>query len=136
MAGGNFTIVDDNGNWHFGFGNSEREARRALDVMHFYQIDSSCFAGRLHPPMMYLLSSGKPPVGKMPDEQCEPFDATRIILSQSGEFWKILSGPNVLFDFAKKEQASKLGLLVLHHYEFMHQCTVGLPTSSFRYLRR
>ena len=122
--------------WMFDFGTQELQARRALEIIHYYRMDSTCFAGRPHPPMVYLLASGKAPVGSMPGEQCESFGATRLSLSQSGEFWRILSGADVLFDFGNREKGAKHGLLALRHYEFNYQCIVGSSGSSFRYLRR
>ena len=88
---GNWKIVDGS-QWMFDFGDREQEARRALGIIRYYRIDTSCFAGRPHPPMIYLLSSGKAPVGPAPGEQCEAFDPTRILLEQVGEAWRILSG--------------------------------------------
>ena len=132
---GNWKIVDG-GHWMFDFGNQEQQARRALEIIHYYRMDSTCFAGRPHAPMEYLLSSGNAPAGSMPGEQCEPFDATRISLSQSGGFWRILSGSEVLFDFGNREMGAKQGMLALRHYGFNYQCIVGSTGSSFRYLRR
>lgn len=135
LDGKTWKIVDGNHSM-FAFGNQEPQARRALAIIHFYRMDSVCYAGRPHPPMIYLLASGKAPVGSMPGEQCESFDASQIALSQSGEFWRILSGGSVLFDFGNKERGARQGILALHHYEFSFQCIVGSTGSSFRYLRR
>jgi hypothetical protein len=132
---GNWKIVDGS-QWMFDFGNQEQQARRALEIIHYYRMDSTCFAGRPQAPMIYLLASGKAPVGSMPGEQCESFDATRLSLSQSGEFWRLLSGTDVLFDFGNREKGAKQGLLALRHYEFSYRCIVGSTGSSFRYLRR
>jgi len=96
--------IVDGGQRMFDFGNQEQQARRALDIIHYYRMDSTCFAGRPHPPMVYLLASGKVPEGSMPGEQCESFDAAGISLSQYGEFWRILSGAQVLFDFGNRER--------------------------------
>src|SRR6266700_3959969 len=74
---GNWKIVDGD-RWMFDFGNQEQQAHRALDIIHSYRMDATCYAGRPGPPMVYLLSSGKAPVGPVPGEQCEPFDPTRI----------------------------------------------------------
>ena len=130
---GNWKIVDGS-HWMFDFGDQEQQARRALEIIHYYRMDSTCFAGRPHPPMVYLLASGKAPAGNMPGEQCESYDATRISLSQSGDFWKILSGADVLFDFGNREKEAKRGLAALHRYDFTYRCIVG-SGSSFQYLR-
>jgi hypothetical protein len=135
LIGANWKIVDGD-HWMFDFGNQEQQAGRALEIIHYYRMDSTCFAGRPHAPMIYLLASGRAPAGAMPGEQCESFDATRLSLLQSGEFWSILSGTEVLFDFGNRERGAKQGLLALHHYGFNHQCIVGSTGSSFRYLRR
>jgi hypothetical protein len=135
LVRGSWKIIDGS-QWMFDFGNQEQQARRALDIIHHYRMDSTCFAGRTHPPMIYLLASGKPPEGSMPGEQCESFDATRISLSQYEEFWRILSGTEVLFDFGNRERGARQGLLALRHYGFNYQCIVGSTGSSFRYLRR
>lgn len=132
---GSWKIVDG-GHWMFDFGSQEQQARRALEIIHYYRMDATCFAGRPHAPMGYLLSSGNAPAGSMPGEQCEPFDATRISLSQAGGFWRILSGSEVLFDFGNREMGAKQGMLALRHYGFNYRCIVGSTGSSFRYLRR
>jgi hypothetical protein len=89
LVRGNWSVVDG-GQLMFNFGGQDEQARRALEIIHFYRMDSTCYAGRPNAPMVYLLASGKAPVGSMPGEQCESFDASRISLSQSGEFWRIL----------------------------------------------
>ncbi len=132
---GSWKVVDG-GHWMFDFGNQEQQARRALDIIHYYRMNATCFAGRPYPPMAYLLSSGKAPVGSMPGEQCEFFDLGGISLLQTGEFWNILSGTQVLFDFGNREKGASQAMLALRHYGFSHQCIVGSTGSSFRYLRR
>ena len=132
---GSWKIVDRS-HWMFDVGNQEQQARRALDIIHYYQIDTTCFAGRPHPPTVYLLSSGKAPVGSMPGERCELFDPGGVSLSQNGEFWSILSGTQVLFDFGNREKGAKQGMLAFRHYGFSHKCIVDSTGSSFQYLRR
>ena len=99
-------------------------------------MDATCYAGRPHAPMVYLLASGKAPVGSMPGEQCESFDAGRVSLSESNGVWRISSGPDVLFDFGYMEREAKRGFLALRHHEFSYRCIVGSTGSSFQYLRR
>ena len=135
FIGGEFKIVDG-GHWMFGFGGAEQQAQRALEVIRFYKMDSSCFAGRPHAPMNYLLASGKAPVGSMPEEQCKPFDTSGIVLSQNGVFWKMLSGTEVLFDFGTKEFGAKQAIFAQYRYQFTHRCIVGPAGASFRYMRR
>jgi hypothetical protein len=132
---GSWKIVDGS-HWMFDFGNQEQQARRALDIIHYYRMDATCFAGRPHAPMAYLLSSGRAPVGSMPGEQCESFDPGGISLRQTGEFWSILSGTQVLFDFGNREYGAKQGMLAFRHYGFSYRCIVGSTGSSFQYLRR
>jgi hypothetical protein len=132
---GSWKIVDG-AQWMFDFGNQEQQARRALDIIHYYRMDDTCFAGRPHPPMVYLLSTGRAPVGSMPGEQCEFFDPGGISLLHAGEFWSILSGTQVLFDFGNREKGAKQAMLALRHYGFSYRCIVGSTGSSFQYLRR
>jgi hypothetical protein len=80
---GSWKIVDGS-QWMFDFGNQEQQTRRALDIIHYYRMNATCFAGRPHAPMAYLLSSGRAPVGSMPGEQCESFDPRGISLRQTG----------------------------------------------------
>src|SRR6266571_4405967 len=40
-------IVDGN-QWMFDFGTQELQAKRALEIIHYYRMDSTCFAGRPH----------------------------------------------------------------------------------------
>jgi hypothetical protein len=132
---GDWKIVNG-GQWMFDFGNQEQQARRALDIIHYYRMDATCFAGRPHPPMGYLLSSNRAPSGSMPGEQCEAFDSNAISLRQTGEFWSIVSGIEVLFDFGNREYGAKQAMLALRHYGFSYRCIVGSTGSSFQYLRR
>jgi hypothetical protein len=131
---GSWRIVDG-GHSMFDFGGQEQQAKRALDIIHFYRMDSTCFAGRPRPPMVYLLASGRAPVGSMPGEQCESLDAKHISLVQRGEFWRLVSGSQTLFDFGNDERGAKQGLLAFRHYEFRYHCIVGSTGSSFQYLR-
>jgi hypothetical protein len=132
---GNWKIIDGS-HWMFDFGNQEQQARRALEIIHYYRMDATCFAGRPHAPMAYLLSSGRSPVGSMPGEQCESFDPGSISLRQTGEFWSILSGTRLLFDFGNREKGAKQGMLAFRHYGFSYRCIVDSTGSSFQYLRR
>ena len=132
---GSWKIVDGS-HWMFDFGGQEQQARRALDIIHYYRMDTTCFAGRPHSPMTYLLSSGRAPVGGVPGEQCEAFDPGGISLQQAGEFWSILSGTQVLFDFGNREYGAKQGMLAFRHYGFSYRCIVGSSSSSFQYFRR
>ena len=132
---GDWKIVSGN-QWLFDFGNQEQQARRALDIIYYYRMDATCYAGRPHAPMFYLLSSGQPPIGSMPGEQCEFFNLGGISLSQRGEFWSILSGTQVLFDFGNREKGAKQGMLAFRHYGFSYRCIVGSTGASFQYLRR
>ena len=132
---GSWKIVDGS-QWMFDFGSQEAQARRALDIMHYYRMDATCFAGRPHAPMVYLLSSGHAPMGSMPGEQCESFDPSGISLRQIGEFWSILSSGRVLFDFGNREYGARQGMLAFRHYGFSYRCIVGSIGSSFQYLRR
>jgi len=127
--------IVDGGPWMFDFGNQEQQARRALEIIHYYRMDATCFAGRPHPPMTYLLSSGRAPVGSMPGEQCGSFDPSGISLRQAGEFWSILSATEVLFDFGNREYGAKQGMIAFRHYGFSYRCIVGSTGSSFQYLR-
>jgi len=132
---GSWKIVDGS-QWMFDFGNQEQQARLAFDIIHYYRMDATCFAGRPHAPMAYLLSSGLAPVGSMPGEQCESFDPGGISLRQTGEFWSIMSGAQVLFDFGNREYGAEQGMLAFRHYGFSYRCIVGSTGSSFQYLRR
>ncbi len=72
----------------------------------------------------------------MPGEQCDSLDPGSISLLKSGEFWTILSGTTIVFEFGNRERGAKQGLLALRHYGFTYHCIVGSTGSSFRYLRR
>src|SRR5438309_964351 len=67
----------------------EQQARRALDIIHYYRMDATCFAGRPYAPMTYLLSSGRSPVGSTPGEQCDFFDPGGISLLHRSKCSKI-----------------------------------------------
>jgi hypothetical protein len=65
----------------------------------------------------------------------ESFEPGGMSLWQTGEFWSIMSGAQVL-DFGNREYGAKQGMLAFRRYGFSYRCIVGSTGSSFQYLRR
>lgn len=132
---GRWTIVDGN-NLLFSFGGKRVEALKALKIIKYYRMDSSCFVGRPDPSFRYLLVNGRTPQGNMPGEDGVSFNPNTIEVRNIDGRWKIVDGSNWLFDFGDKEREARTASAVIKKYGFTRSCFVGRPDPSFNYLRK
>jgi len=132
---GNWTIVDGN-HLMFNFGDQRVEALKALKVIKYYRMDSSCFVGRPDPSFRYLLVNGRAPQGSMPGEDCVAFNPSTIEVRNIDGRWKIVDGSHWLFDFDNKEAEAREALAIIKKYGFTRSCFIGRPDPSFIYLRK
>jgi len=132
---GRWTIVDGN-HLMFNFGDKKMEALKALKIIKYYRMDSSCFVGRPDPSFHYLLVNGKAPQGSMPGEDCVSFNPNTIDVRNIGGRWKIVDGSHWLFDFGDKEGEARAAFAIIRKYGFTRSCFVGRPDPSFNYLRK
>ncbi|RXK88548.1 hypothetical protein EST62_02600 [Chlorobaculum sp. 24CR] len=132
---GNWTIVDGN-HLMFNFGDKKAEALKALKIIKFYRMNSSCFVGRPDPSFQYLLVNGNAPQGNMPGEDCVSFNPNTIEVRNIGGSWKIVDGSHWLFNFGSKESEARKAFAIIKKYGFSRSCFVGRPNPSFKYLRK
>ena len=132
---GRWTIVDGN-NLLFNFGDRKLEALKALKIIKYYRMDSSCFVGRPDPSFRYLLVNGQAPQGNMPGEDCVGFNPNTIEVRKIDGRWKIVDGSHWLFDFGDKEGEARTAFAIIKKYGFTRSCFVGRPDPSFNYLRK
>lgn len=120
--------------WLRDFGDSEAEARKALEIIKHYGLNSQCFVGRPNPSLEYYLTDGRAPTGPLAGEDCIGFNPAGLEIKKSGGRWKIAQGDSWLLDFGSRSEAEK-ALAVIHAYCFTHLCYVGRPDPSFTYFR-
>jgi hypothetical protein len=133
--GGNWTIVDGS-HMMFNFGDKRDEALKALNIIKYYRMNSSCFVGRPDPSFSYLLVNGQAPQGGMPGEDCVSFNPNTIQVVNISGRWKIVDGSHWVFDFGDKESEARTAFEIIRKYGFSYSCYVGRPYPSFIYLRK
>ena len=90
-----------------------------------YYADRSCFVGRPHASLTYLLQGDGAPEGGLPGEDCIPFNLGNLAVEQIGGRWKIVDGGHWLFDFEGKENEARDALAIIRHHGFNRSCFVG-----------
>jgi hypothetical protein len=86
--------------------------------------------------MVYLLVSGKAPVGSMPGEDCVAFNPRTATVKRIDGRWKIVDGSHWLFDFGVKKSEAMTALEIIKRHGFTQSCFVGRPNARFTYLRK
>lgn len=133
--GGSYRIVDGDHSL-LDFGNRLGEAKRALDIIKSYRLDSHCFVGRPNPPFEYWLASGAAPSGDIGGEDCISFNPNTIEVKYLAGRWKIVDGNVWLFDFDQNQGQALRALQIIRHYGFAQVCYVGRPNPDFTYLKK
>lgn len=133
-----------NGRWQimdglhrmFDFGVEESEARRALEIIQHYNMNQLCSVSRSRTPFRYLLVSGASPVGAIPGEDCDSFNAAKAAVARDGDSWKISDGNIRMFDFGGNRVAANQALEMIKLHGFTETCFVGSPRSiHFTYMK-
>jgi len=122
--------------WLLDFGANESEARRALEIIKNYRMNSQCFVGRPDPSMVYYLVNGAAPTGAMAGEDCIGFNPANIEVKQVQGSWKIVEGSHYIMDFGTNEAEARLAFQLIKKYGFTCICFVGRPGPSFVYFRK
>jgi uncharacterized protein YkwD len=121
--------------WLKDFGDNEKEARRAQQIIQHYGMNKQCFVGRPDPSMEYYLAGDDAPAGPLPGEDCTSFDPDRISLVIANGRYTIIEGDNWLLDFGRNKSEALKALKLIRTYQFTHLCFVGRPDPSFTYFR-
>jgi len=135
QVGGRWKIVAGNSLLK-DFGNNEGEARRALQIIKHYRMNSQCFVGRPGPSMEYYLADGKAPTGSVSGQDCLRFDPDAIEVKRVGAGWKIVQGSRWLMDFGAKEDEARTAFRIIKKHGFTYTCYVGRPDPSMTYFRK
>ncbi len=134
-GGGRWKIAVGN-MWLLDFGDKEVEARRALEIIRHYRMNSQCFVGRPDPGMQYYLADGAAPVGPFPGEDAIRFDRSRIEAKHVGGRWKVVEGDHWMLDFGGSQEEAETAVAIIKKYRFDYICFVGRPQASMQYFRR
>ena len=131
---GDWRIVDGNVSV-YGFGADKASAQKALRILQVYDISHVCRIGRPKPRLMYLLSEGQLPSGRVEGEQCVQLARGDITVKRERE-WSVFAGRRPLFAFAGDQgQANEAAQLIREHQP-AYACTIGRANPPFQYLRK
>ncbi len=134
FIGGRYKIVDGN-HYVFDFGNKKDEAYKALRIIKFYKINSSCFVGRPDPSFEYLRVNGKAPQGKYSNEDCVSFNPRNLTIKAKGTQFILMDGNHALKAFPNRKEARQ-AKRIIQKYGFTKSCFVGRPGPSLEYMRK
>ena len=132
---GSFKIVDGS-HWLLDFGLNVLDAKRSLDIIKYYRMDSHCFVGRPNAPFEYWLVGGAAPVGDVGGEDCISFNPNTIEVKYVSGRWKIVDGSHWMFDFDQNQENAKKAYNIIKYYGFTKICYVGRPNAKFIYLKK
>jgi hypothetical protein len=135
FVNGGFKIVDGS-HWLLDFGFNIIDAKRSLDIIKYYRMDSHCFVGRPNAPFEYWLVAGAAPSGDVGGEDCVSFNPNTIEVKYVSGNWKIVDGSHWIFDFNQNYDNAKNSYDIIKYYGFTKVCYVGRPNAKFIYLRR
>ncbi len=132
---GNWKVVQGS-MWMLDFGGNEAEAKKAVDIIKFYNMDSQCFVGRPDPGMQYYLVGGKAPAGPFQGEDALDFNPSTAEAKKVQGTWKVVDGDHWMMDFGSSEAEAKKAISIIKKYEFNHICYVGRPDAPMMYFRK
>lgn len=118
------------------FGANEAAARRALQIMKHYKMNSQGFVGRPNPSMEYFLVDGAAPSGVFPGEDRLSFNPVSLEVKQASGRWKVADGSHQVLDFGGGEQEARIALQIIRKYGFTSICFVARPNPPMTYFRR
>lgn len=120
--------IFDGEQWILDFNSGERNARMVADTIRSYKMNQICFVGRnTARPMMYFLSDGQAPEGKVAGEDAIPFDPRQVRAEQKNGSWKLTCGTMWMEDFGNNADAARDAAEQVKYYGFTRQCFIGRP---------
>lgn len=111
------------------------EALRAKQTLEAYKLNQQCFVGRPDPSMTYFLSSGSPPSGPQPDEDCIRFDPDQLELQRDGSQYVLISNRSRMRMLPSRDEGQKV-IAVIQKHGFNRTCYIGRPDPSMTYFRK
>jgi hypothetical protein len=122
--------------WLFDFGPSRDDAEHALEVIHYYHLDQTCYVGPRDSQFAYLLRGGQAPSGNLESEDCDRFNADRLDVRRVEGRFRIVDGDRWLYDFGSRRDEAEQALEIIQKHGFRAACYVGRSEANFRYFRR
>lgn len=136
LVDGNWKVVDGD-HWILDFNNNSANAQLAATTIRNYQMNEICFVGRnTGRPMMYFLSNGKAPQGKLEGEDAIPFDTTQVKAEEIDGHWKLTCGSLWMEDFGTNADCAKAAAEQIKYYGFTRQCYIGRPGPLMEYFAK
>jgi hypothetical protein len=121
----------DNGEWILTqgntvaghFGNQEREARSAVELLQSFRCTDFCQFGASG--FGFYLTNGRPPQGSTVGRSMKPLKVERLNLRNMNGAWIICDENRPLFRFNDDETAGRQALAAIRHFQFDSYCQVG-----------
>jgi hypothetical protein len=98
-------------------------AARSLKIVKHYGINELCMAANSK--LVYMLVSGKAPIGKVPGEKYVTFEPQELKAERVANEWRVLDGKSSLRSFGPDESAARQALRVIKYYGFNAKCSTG-----------
>jgi hypothetical protein len=102
---------------------NQEVAARSLKIVKHYGINELCIAANSK--LVYMLVSGKAPVGKVPGEKYVTFEPHELRAERIANEWRVLDGKSPLLSFGSDESAARQALRVIKYYGFNAKCSTG-----------
>lgn len=136
QVNGSWKVVEGD-HWIMDFQEHADEAQMAAKTIRTYKMTDMCFVGRgTARPMMFFLSDGAAPVGKVDGEDKNWIDPEQVKAEEIDGRWKITCGTIWMEDFDKNAEIAKEGAALIKLYGFNRHCFVGRPGAPMEYFTR
>ncbi|MCA9933415.1 MAG: putative baseplate assembly protein [Anaerolineales bacterium] len=132
-------VLTDGNELLLDFGKKKAEAKRARQIIQYYQMDQRCVLTHLERDIEYYLVNGEAPAkSSMTGEQCMAFNPSDLQVEERKGRYVILYGKHEIISFGSNEGEAQEALRIIKRYEFEYICFVGndLLTASMIYFRR
>ncbi|MDZ7717450.1 MAG: hypothetical protein U5K72_01365 [Balneolaceae bacterium] len=141
----NIEIEEFGDNWRLVEGNSAillfeefENAKKAQEIIQYYEFSNHCFVDRPNAPMEYWLVDGAPAEvdEDVPfSEDCLEVNPENVEIEQSGSDWHVVDGNSLIFTYEDRAEAAK-ARDTIQFYGFTQICFVGRPDPGMQYWLR
>jgi hypothetical protein len=105
------------------FGQSDRDARTALETLEQFRVTELCHIGDSG--FGFFLTNGRPPQGSIIGTGAKHFRPESLNVRQIGGNWAVCEETRPLFDFGEKADDARHVLAAIKEYHFDHVAQVG-----------
>jgi hypothetical protein len=121
----------DNGEWVMvqgnaviaHFGNQEREAHAALEMLQTFRCTDLCQFGSSG--FGFYLTNGRPPQGSTVGRYMKTMRGEKLNVRNLNGAWTICDDARPIFRFNDEESAARQALAAIRHFQFDSYCSVG-----------